>query len=271
MRRKVALAAATAAFLLAGCGRTVPPPASLTPPPTPTRTPVLSAEAVTVPRLIGLSVVDATTTLAASGLLPDGPGLAPDAVVLAQSPPELWSVPRGTAIRFQPSDDVNAEEVGAAIEAAESKTGSGFRLLEVVHSPSDPKVAGCAGRDDCVAVRLTDADRAATLVVRLLDTTIVEVSQLSAPDSPPRLRSEEEVVALALDDPAVISWVGGRTVRSTASAGGGDGPWCGPGPDPYVGNYCDTVFVSVEGQGSGPLLVSVNWLTGAVGIAGQGS
>ena len=101
--------------------------------------------------------------------------------------------------------------------------------------------------------------------------TIVEVSQLSAPDSPPRLRSEEEVVALALDDPAVISWVGGRTVRSTASAGGGDGPWCGPGPDPYVGNYCDTVFVSVEGQGSGPLLVSVNWLTGAVGIAGQGS
>lgn len=162
-----------------------------------------------------------------------------------------------------------AAAVDAAVEASRGAVGAGFLVIGVEPTGSDGSKQAVCGQAECAVVRLTDGRSGAATLVQLRPVVaVLDVSRQNVPDAPARLTTHDEVVSAATSVEALRARLAGRTFAS-AVASGGDGPWCF-GPAEFPGNFCDTVMLFIDGEPGGPLLVSVNWITGAAGVSGVG-
>lgn len=223
---------------------------------------------VAVPLVIGRAAEQAVQTVEAAGLQARLPDAATGTLVLAQSPPVGWLVPAGSVVRLAiGAPGLGVDRVSAAIAAASAHEGGDFVVTSVeVVTAADAKAPDCVGARGCVLVHLTGPESGLIALVDLDPIAVIDIGLQARAEPPPRLMPEDDIIALAGASPEVAARRRGRGFTSSV-ASGGDGSWC-TGPRPFAANYCDTVMVFIDGEPGGPLLVSVNWVTGRTGIAG---
>jgi hypothetical protein len=236
--------------------------------------PSASADVVAVPMVIGAEQAEARRQIEAIGLqaLVVGSAGSAGAGVLEQSPPAGWLLRPGEIVRLALTVDgraLPAAGVRAATDASAGIVGLDFFVLAVDPAGvADTKQLSC-GTASCASIRLSDGHRGASALVQLQPKiAVLDVGRQNLPDGPPRLMSYEEIVSAASGVPAVQARLGGRAFTS-ATAGGGDEAWC-VGQPGFPGTFCDTVMLLINGEPGGPVLVSVNWITGAAGLKDMG-
>jgi hypothetical protein len=219
-----------------------------------------------VPTIVGLSADEAIERLKATELQVAVTGEGGD-IVVAQAPPAGWPVWTADTVRLALGPPGLTTDVANDAVAAASAVTGGSGAIAIRRADRLDTKHDEYGADRCFLIDLYGHGGWSTVLVSLHPVSVLDVSEASS-GVLPRPMSEEEIADAALATSEVAARVGGRPV-TTASAGGGDGAWCA-GPPGDTGNYCDTVMVFIEGEAGGPLLVSVNWMTGRAGITGQG-
>ena len=223
----------------------------------------------------GAEQADARRQIEAVGLqaLVVGSDGSAGAGVLEQSPPAGWRLRRGAIVRLGLTLDgrsLPAAGGRAAIDASARVLGQDWFVLAVVPAGTPETKRPSCGKASCALIKLSDGQRGAGAVVQLQPTiAILDVGRQNLPDGPPALMSYEEIVSAATSVPAVQARLGGRAFTSATKEGPRDEPWC-LGQPRFPGTFCTIVVLFINGEPGGPLLVSVNWITGVAGVSGVG-
>lgn len=212
----------------------------------------------TVPALVGLDAATAAERARAAGLrvrLVGDRGFA----VIRQSPPEGWKAPPGaeaiadfgTGVERVPVAD-GARAAGLARDAVGGHAPD-ITILRL-RQPTEDK-GTCRAR--CLLVEANVGTSGMPVEVDLDMAGAARVGGRGPLYAPERVRSDEDVIAIATADARVRAVLAGRR-HGSAVAEGGDGPGCEVG----AWNVCVTVMLfPVEGN---QLIVGVEWLTGVV-------
>lgn len=226
-----------------------------------------------VPALIGFNMATAEARLREHGLsleLVPGEVVVANASILKQWPPAGWTVTssrRIVRVRLASDDVVNseatmtAEAARAAISQAQLRlameTGGPWQVAELAPFLTDDKGEPCRP-DACAYVRFNATTGGATVTVDLTrDNPIIDVGRQTSRFPPGSGFTEDELVAAALGDPAVMSSLEGHAFDAYFLSYGAPGG--GPCPSFDSTPLCATVVIQVEG--GSPALVSVNYMT----------
>lgn len=232
-------------------------------------------DVVAVPLVMGTEQAEARRRIEAVGLRPlvvGGDGSV-GAGVLQQSPPAGWLLRPGKIVRIALAVDgrsIPAAGVRAALDVGTSTLGQDWFVLAVEPAGTPETKRPSCGQASCALVRLSDGHRGAGAVVQLQPTVaLLDLGRQNQPDGPPGLMSYAEIVAAAASVPAVQARLGGRAFTSATAGGPRDEPWC-VGQPRFPGTFCTIVMLFINGESGRPLLVPVNWITGAAGLTDMG-